>query len=286
MIPVPAGTFQRDGTSTNTSTVSAFSMSEKEITAEQFTAVTGLTPSTSFTGVVNGPVQMTNWYHALVFCNKLSMREGLTPVYTIGGSTDPAVWIAANGGIVPITSNATWNAATPNWAASGYRLPTEMEWMWAAMGATSDRSNGYAGTGTNTTGYARSGDIVGGVNTGGYTKGYAGSTELADAQLNIGDYAWYSVNAGSTTHPVGTKAANELGLYDMSGNVAEWCLDWYADPYPTGALNNYRGAVSGTYRVTRGGGWGSSAVGCTVAFRNNNNPYSQYDKSGFRVVRP
>jgi sulfatase modifying factor 1 len=172
---------------------------------------------------------------------------------------------------VPITSNATWNAAIPNWAATGYRLPTEMEWTWAAMGATSD---------------ARNGDIVGGVNTGGWTKGYAGSTEAAGAQANIGNHAWCSVNAGGTTHPVSTRAANELGLYDVSGSVWEWCWDWYADHYPNGALTDYQGAAPGAHRVSRGGSWGDAAFYCPVAYRNYNNPYDQFSRLGFRVVRP
>jgi len=231
MKSVPAGTFQRDEGSANTSYVSTFSMSEKEITVDQFTAVTGLAnPSSDFTSVVSGPVQMTNWYHALVYCNMLSMREGLTPVYsiTVSGTagTDPDVWIAANGDIVPIASNTTWDAAVATWSNNGYRLPTEMEWMWAAIGATSD---------------ARSDDIVDGVNTGGYTKGYAGSTEVAGAQVTIGDYAWSNVNSVATSQPVGTKLPNELGLYDMSGNVWEWCWDRYENIYASGPLTNYRG---------------------------------------------
>ena len=80
--------------------------------------------------------------------------------------------------------------------------------------------------------------------TTGYLKAFAGST----GSNTIGDYAWYYSNAGSTTHPVGTKPANELGLHDMSGNVWEWCWDWWGAPYPTGPLTNYRGAASGTYR--------------------------------------
>ena len=250
MVSVPAGAFQRDGTSANASTVSAFSMSAKEITAEQFTAVTGLAnPSSSFTGVLSGPVQMTNWYHALVFCNRLSLREGLTPVYAIDGGTDPDAWGAA-----PTSGNATWDAATADWSAGGYRLPTEMEWMWAAMGATAGTS--------------------------GYLKPFAGSM----GTNAIGDYAWYVDNAASTTHPVGTKTANELGLYDMSGNVWEWCWDWYA-PYPDGAQTDYRGAAAGTERVNRGGSWDDPASKCPVAYRSGNGPYDRYNGSGFRVVR-
>jgi sulfatase modifying factor 1 len=260
MIPVPAGTFQLDETPANTSTVSAFTMSETEITRAQWTAVTGLADPSSTNGSTgtDDPVQCANWYQALVFCNKLSLREGLTPIYTISGSTDPNNW-----GTVPTEDNdPIWDAATANWSANGYRLPTELEWMWAAMGA-------------------RDG-------TTGYTKAFAGST----GSNAIDDYAWYSIsgdgsgpNAEGTTHPVGTKTANELGLYDMSGNVWEWCWDWDAG-YPTGALTNYSGAASGTTRVSRGGGLNDGVSNCTVARRGGVDPYSQYSNRGFRVVRP
>jgi formylglycine-generating enzyme required for sulfatase activity/uncharacterized protein YjdB len=280
MITVPAGSFQRDATATNISTITAsFKMSEKEITMEQFISVTGLAnPSTSFTGVVNGPVQMINWYHALVFCNKLSIAEGLTPVYTIRSSTVPDAWDGTMDGVinVPTGRDATWDAAIANWGASGYRLPTEMEWMWAAMGATSDRSNGYTGIGINTTGY---------------TKGYAGNTEIGGALINVGNYAWYSANSGSTTHLVGSAGTtghpNELGLYDMSGNVWEWCWDWYA-AYDAGTLVDSRGAASSWARVIRGGCWGdsSSSLACASRYGINGDPYYQSYDIGFRVVRP
>ncbi|KQC08692.1 MAG: hypothetical protein APR62_04220, partial [Smithella sp. SDB] len=264
MIPVPAGTFNRDGVSGNDSTVSAFQISEKEITVEQFTTVTELAnPSSSFTSVVDGPVQYVNWYHALVFCNKLSMREGLTPVYTIDGSTNPADW-----GTVPTAGNATWDAVTANWSADGYRLPTEMEWMWAAMGATS--GSGYTG-GTYTTGYQ---------------KEFSGDPNPTTGSDPIDNYAWTSGNSANTTHSVGTKLPNELLLYDMSGNVFEWCWDW-CDTYPTGALSDYKGAASGTDRVGRGGAWILGAEVATVAYRAEAHviPSSQYDFVGFRVVR-
>ena len=265
MISVPAGTFQRDATPTNTSTVSAFHMSNQDITRSLFTAVTGL-PDPSDTTVSTGisdPVQMASWYHALVFCNKLSMLEALTPVYTINGSTNPAVWIAANGGAVPTMSNAYWDAAIADWNATGYRLPTEMEWMWAAMGATS----GYGYTsGTYTTGYA---------------KAFAGS----NGSNAIADYAWTSENSSNTTHPVGTKLPNELGLYDMSGNVWEWLWDLYADPYPSGDLSNYSGAASGTERTGHGGSWFNDASFAKVAYRAHTGSFNQDNYVGFRVVR-
>jgi len=264
---VPAGSFQRDATLTNISTVSAFRMSQYDITRAQFLAIMGTDPSNAtYSSGTSDPVQMTNWYQAIAFCNKLSIAEGLTPVYSVSGVTFSTLTYAA----IPTTSDANWDAATADWSANGYRLPTEMEYMWAAMGATSD---------------GISADIVGGVNTGGYTKGYAGSIETGGAQVNINNYAWTSGNSGSTTHPVGTKLPNELGLYDMSGNVFEWCWDWY-DSYPTGTQADYRGAASGTNRVLRGGSWNINASYATVATRNYSNPNYQYSNLGVRVVRP
>jgi sulfatase modifying factor 1 len=263
MISVPAGTFQRDADAANTSTVTAFRMSEKEITRAQYTAVTGLAdPSnTAFSTGTDNPVQMVSWYDALVFCNMLSMVEGLTPVYTISTSTDPANW-----GVVPtLSSDATWDAVTANWSANGYRFPTEMEWMWAAMGATDG--------------------------TTGYLKEFAGDPNPAASGDAIGDYAWYGSsgtgNAGGTTHPVGIKLANELGLYDMSGNLFEWCWDWL-DSYPPGPISDYRGPASATYplRVNRGGDWWFDESFAAVAKRGNRSPYVPDTDFGFRVVRP
>jgi sulfatase modifying factor 1 len=274
LVLVPDGTFNRDANYTSTIS-SAFHMSETEITRDQFNAVMGFDPSdtTVSTGGTD-PVQSVNWYHALVFCNKLSKAENLTPVYTISGSTDPKDW-----GTVPTTVNdpniPTWDKVTATWTANGYRLPTEMEWMWAAMGAISDRSNSYTGTGTDSTGY---------------TKGYAGSTEVGTAQVNIDQYAWISDNAGGKTHPAGTtKYGNELGLYDMSGNVWEWCWDWY-DTYPLASKTDYKGPdsapASGPFRVLRGGSWNSYASLATVASRYYYYPFSRDISFGFRVGRP
>jgi formylglycine-generating enzyme required for sulfatase activity len=128
-----------------------------------------------------------------------------------------------------------------------YRLPTEAEWEYAARGGT--KSNGYKYSGNN----------------------------------NIDDVAWYSGNSGIKTHPVGQKKPNELGIYDMSGNVWEWCNDWYGS-YSSVRQNNPQGSSSGSFRVFRGGSWSSYARYCRVAFRSDLTPDDRYYRHGFRLV--
>lgn len=128
-----------------------------------------------------------------------------------------------------------------------YRLPTEAEWEYAARGGQKNDGTKYSGS-------------------------------------NLIDYAgWYGGNSDSSTHPVGTKNPNELGIYDMSGNVWEWCRDWYAGAYDRSQTDNPTGPVSGSYRVLRGGSWYNTASGCRVSNRNDNSPDSR-GNSGFRVV--
>ena len=224
---------------------------EHEVTRGEYKALMGTDPSTAaaydkngnkLTGdaVLNNPVNYVNWYDAIVYCNKLSIKEGLTPCYTISGSTDPDNW-----GSVPTSSDSTWNAATCDFEADGYRLPTEAEWEWLARGGEN------------------------------YT--YAGSD-------TIGDVAWYTTNTNNTgSRDVKTKAANGYGLYDMSGNVFEWCWDWSASAITsaTGAS----GASSGHNRVLRGGSWYDVAGYCEVANRGIYNPFNRDKYFGFRLVR-
>jgi formylglycine-generating enzyme required for sulfatase activity len=200
------------------------------------------------------PVYWVSWYDALVFCNKLSVKEGLTPAYSISGKTNPAEW-----GAVPTSSDATWNAAVMVTGSTGWRLPTEAQWEYAARGGQS--ANGY--------------------------KIYSGSD-------TIDDVAWYSGNNGASgtdtygTKQVGKKAANELGIYDMSGNVFEWCWDWYG-PYPattTPPATDPSGISSGSNRVWRGSDWGDAAQYARSAYRDSAVPSYRSQYLGFRLLRP
>ena len=128
-----------------------------------------------------------------------------------------------------------------------YRLPTEAEWEFAARGGTG--SKGYK---------------------------YAGSN-------NVDEVAWYSENSGSKTHPVGQKKANELGLYDMSGNVYEWCNDWYGT-YGSAAQTNPQGPSTGSIRVYRGGSWNGGARFVRVSSRNHYAPDYRNYHIGFRLA--
>ena len=128
-----------------------------------------------------------------------------------------------------------------------YRLPTEAEWEYAARGG--GQSKGYK---------------------------YSGSNILDNV-------AWHSGNSGSHTNPVGKKSPNELGIYDMSGNVWEWVSDWYGS-YSAASQNDPGGASSGSYRVLRGGSWNASAQGCRVAYRSGNTPSLRNNSLGFRLV--
>ncbi|MEQ8702818.1 MAG: formylglycine-generating enzyme family protein [Phaeodactylibacter sp.] len=130
-----------------------------------------------------------------------------------------------------------------------YRLPTEAEWEYAARGGSHSRGYKYSGSG------------------------------------NLGSVGWYTENSRGKTHPVGQKSPNELGLYDMNGNVYEWCLDWYNHNYYSSSPGrNPKGTASGFSRVRRGGDWSTGAKGCRVSNRSHSTPGSRSSFSGFRLA--
>jgi formylglycine-generating enzyme required for sulfatase activity len=298
MIAIPAGTFY-DGVSYMTISTS-FNMSEYPITQAQYEAVMGTNPSAGGSGSSN-PVDSVSWYDALIFCNTLSIADGLTPVYSINGSTNPSSW-----GTVPTSASMTWDEVTMASGANGYRLPTSSEWMWAAMGGLKD---------------GLSSDIVananyGSVNQSGYLKGYAGSTEANGAQSNIANYCWETSNSGGTTQPVGQKTPNEFGLYDMCGNVSEWTWDYYwgieqgaqegggtasvVISFPSTPETDYTGLAVGTgkWRWLLGGSYNEDAAGNYVIlpqgvlnssgileYVDAFNPSNIQATHGFRVVK-
>ena len=231
---VEGGSFQMGGTNAqpvHEVTVDSFFMMSTEVTFAQYDDyyndpnVSITNPDDSNWGRGTRPVINVNWYDTLHFANWLSVKDGLTPAYTINGTV------------------VTWDQT-----ANGWRLPTEAEWEYAARGGSLSR---------------------------GFT--YAGSND----PNSIG---WYRGNASGKSHPVGTKDPNELGLYDMSGNLYEWCWDWFGN-YGPDAQTNPMGPASGTKKVVRGGaiGWGAAEMGS--AQRNRYDPTQTGTNNGFRLVR-
>jgi len=260
MVSISAGTFTMgsptseldrfpDETQHQVTLTAGFYIGKYQVTQEQYTAVMGTNPSNFSSGPAAGetqakrPVESVSWYDALVFCNKLSVMEGLTSAYSINGSTDPTDW-----GTVPINSNAIWDAVEIVPDSTGYRLPTEAQWEYACRAGTTTAYN--------------TGDTIDNNITG-----------------------WYNANSGSMTHEVGKKPANVWGLYDMHGNVYEWCWDWFGT-YPSTAQTDPTGAVSGSNRVLRGGNWNNNAWSLRSASRFSVAPDYGYYGVGLRVVRP
>ncbi|MBR4247718.1 MAG: formylglycine-generating enzyme family protein [Treponema sp.] len=192
-------------------------------------------PSDTYGKGSNYPVYFVSLYDALVYCNKRSIAEGLTPCYTIDGRTD--LWTS---------DSKKWDEVSCNFSANGYRLPTKEEWRYLARGGNTSNS---------------------------------GSNDIEAV-------AWYNGNSGGKTHEVRTKDANALGLYDMIGNVCEWCWDYHMVQFTV----SYNMGLSWKkeyyrYQYYCGGSWCSSASDCAVSSDSSTFPGSRDSGLGFRVVR-
>jgi formylglycine-generating enzyme required for sulfatase activity len=235
MVLIPAGEFQmgdvrgaEDAKPVHTVKVSSFYLDKTEVTQASFMELTGL--NTSKVEGARNPVEQTSWVHAARYCNARSEKEGLKPCY------DTKTWAC-------------------DFAADGYRLPTEAEWEYACRAGT-------------TTAYGFGDDA---------------------AQLPL--HAWVKNNAGGAPHPVGSKRPNAWGLFDLHGNVLEWCNDYYdAGAYKSSPAADPTGPARGEARVLRGGGWRSLPKAATAAARAKDSPMNLdtclgYPDYGFRCVR-
>ena len=204
----------------------------------------------------NHPVQQINWFDAVKWCNALSELEGLTPCYTVTGA-------------VYRTGNAEPEC---NWSADGYRLPTEAEWEWAARGEAGGTRFPWDESVINH-------DHANYLAFNGYAYDNSPYNEFTY-------HPTYSTNSYPYTSPVGSFPANASGLYDVSGNVMEFCWDWYVpDYYAESPTSNPHGPSEGSSRILRGGSWASEAFFCRLSARADTQPDIGFTDVGFRVCR-
>jgi formylglycine-generating enzyme required for sulfatase activity len=273
MVLIPAGSFQMGDTfnegdsderPVHTVYVSAFYMDRTEVTKAlwdevyQWAVVHGY--SFDYAGLgkaANHPVQTIDWYDAVKWCNARSQREGRVPAYYTN-ATQTTVY--RSGRVDVQNSWVKWN--------SGYRLPAEAEWEKAARGGLSGKRFPWGDTITHS-----------------QANYYSDSSYSYDVSPTRGYHPTFNDRVYPYTSPVGHFAANDYGLYDMAGNVLEWCWDWYGS-YSAESVTDPRGPTSGSLRVFRGGGWSHDAWHCRAAYRKYYWPDFRYYYLGFRSVLP